>query len=639
MPEGSLTKPEFTVPLQHVSIWKDPVVGLYIPKRLFENLTYREKLLREAESDLILQKDLLAACKKSFLWWLNTFCFTYHQEDVNPMTHKTMPAKTANWPFITWPVQDLVVIEMEKCFRNGEDLLIKKSRNMGASWLCLSFLHWLWLFRPDTEIRMMSRKEQLVDGDSDSLFWKNDYINSYLPNWMCPPGVLTRGRNNRTKLHIRNERNGSTIAGEATTAVSLSGGRAAILFLDEFAKVENGQQIRSATRDVAPCRLINSTPFGAGTEYTRWKNSGQIKVFELMYWNHPEKGKGRYIRKDDLGRYHIRSPWFDIEKTVRSPQEVAQEILAEDIESGETKFTISNIDKHIQLFARPPLVRLNVILKQNIPDAKIPRIIQQRDIKTVDCRKAKNGKLQIWTNLVLGRFDQSKNYIFGIDTSKGQGASESVVSIKCKETGEKVGRWSCANTPPYEFAKIVMALAIWVGGCNPRKLPFLKWEKNGDPGWELGRLLVKIYHYPYYYTERKIGTIGSGISKKGDKKYGWQASNQAKAELLGLYNKKLAHGGYINHDKKGLEQAKLYIHYPGGGCGPADLVFESDTARKLHGDIVMADALTLEDDQIPKAKHKGPIAPPGSFGYRMNKFLKNKQKPKGWRKKFDFSKN
>ena len=162
--------------------------------------------------------------------------------------------------------------------------------------------------------------------------------------------------------------------------------------------------------------------------------------------------------------------------------------------------------------------------------------------------------------------------------------------------------------------------------------------ENG-PGWDLGRILVKKYHYPYYYTEEKVGTTGSGIPKKGEKKYGWQASNQAKSELLGLYNKLLAHGGYINHDKKGLEQAKLYIHYPGGGCGPADLVFESSTARALHGDIPIADALTLEDERVPKGKHKGPVAPYNSFAWRKNNFMKKKLKPKGWRKKFDFSKS
>lgn len=638
MSSGYLTKPELSTPFpDFAKTWKCSKTGLIVPKEVTANLEYREKILHAAKNDVTMQRDMLAAASCSFLWWLNSFSMTYHQEDIDPATNKMVPSKIPDHPFITWPVQDDIANDMEHAFKHGDDLLIKKSREMGASWLCLGYLHWLWLFRPGTEIRMMSRKEGLVDGDSDSLFWKNDYLNRFLPEWMRPPGVLIRGRNNRTKLHIYNELNGSMIAGEATTAVSLSGGRAAILFLDEFAKVENGQQIRSATKDVTPCRLINSTPFGAGTEYTNWKNSGQIKVVELMYWNHPDKGRGRYIRKDDIGKFHIHSPWFDHELTVRSPQEIAQEILAEDIESGSNVFTIMNLDKHIAAHVRKPKAQFNVMLKANIADAKVAKFIQRKDLGAADVRPTNNGKLLWWGPLILNRPDQSKQYIFGIDTSKGQGASESVVSIKCKETGEKVGRWSCANTPPYEFARVIIALALWVGGANPRKLPFLKWEENG-PGWDLGRIIVKIFMYPFYYTPEAPGMIGSGIPKN-QRKYGWHNSRQTKTELTDLYDRVLAHGGYINHDEKGLNQAKAYINYPGGGLGPAGLVFENSSARLLHGDIVIADMLTLEDDRIPKVKHKGPNAPRGSFGWRKEQYMKKRKAKnrKSWREPFDFT--
>jgi hypothetical protein len=112
--------------------------------------------------------------------------------------------------------------------------------------------------------------------------------------------------------------------------------------------------------------------------------------------------------------------------------------------------------------------------------------------------------------------------------------------------------------------------------------------------------------------------------------------------LFALYDRKLAHGGEINHDKKALDQAKAYIFYPGGGLGPAEMVFESATARLLHGDIPLADALTLEDDRIPKAKHKGAGAPVNSFAWRKEQVIKKKKKnkrlTKSWRKEFNFGK-
>jgi len=245
MPEGYTTKPQFDVPLQHPEMWFDPITELWVPKYLDANIEYRRKLLKEAEDDTILQRELMGACSRSFLYWVNTFVWTYHQEDVDPETHRSKPAEVADWPFITWPIQDSLTIRMEYCFKEGKSLLVKKSRNMGASWLCLIFLHWLWLFRDQpSEIREMSRKEGLVDGDSDSLFWKHDYINQWLPSWMCPPGVLVRGRDGRTKLHVVNEITGSTIAGEATTAVSLSGG------LSKQSHVGFGQVITPVTESI-----------------------------------------------------------------------------------------------------------------------------------------------------------------------------------------------------------------------------------------------------------------------------------------------------------------------------------------------------------------------------------------------------
>lgn len=628
-------KPQFDIPLEHPPTWTCPKIGLIIPKQHDENLKWRKQLLESAEKDPLFQQELLAASKQSVLFWVNAFVWTYHQFETDPLTGNRLPAKQADWPFVTWFIQDEAFKELEYAFEHGKDLLIDKTREMGASWLCLTYLHWLWLFRPKTEIREMSRKEDLVDDPSmDSLMAKHDYINKWLPEWMRPPGVMVRGRDNRTNLRIYNELNESTISGESTNKVSLSGGRAAILFLDEFAKVENGTAIRSSTTDVAPCRIVNSTVFGAGTEYSRWKKSGQIKVFPLMFWNHPQKGKGRYIVQDDItGEYQIRSLWLDKQSEFRSQKEIAQEILAEDLEAGATFFSTNVVEKHISLFACEPVCKLNIDFKDAVSNDMIQNIIQRRDLTTITYRKTGNGKLSVWVELINGRFDQSKTYVIGIDTSKGQGASESVISIKCKQTKEKVGEWADRNTPPYEFARIVVAIALWTGGALPQRLPFLKWEMNG-PGWDLGRLLVKTFHYPYYYRDEKPGLV----TTKTTDKYGWHSGRDTKKELLGAYDTALATGNYINHSKRALEQAKYYIYYSNGGIGPADLSDTPDVEKKLHGDIVIADALTIDDKQVANPKHKKIEAPYWSIGWRKQQIL-NKRKPvSGWQKRFDFTK-
>jgi len=613
--------------------WKCPKTSLIVPKWHEEHLEWREDLLRKAEHDAILQKDLLAACKESLLYFVNTFVWTKHEFETDPNTGKQIPAVQTHWPFNTWDIQDEGFEWLNERFQQGEDGLVHKSREMGASWMCLTYNHWLWLFRPDTEIREMSRVEALVDSPvSKSLFYKHDYINSWLPSWMRPPGVLTRGKDNRTKLRIHNELNQSTIAGEATGEHAMRADRCSILLLDEFAAVDNGSEIRTSTADVTPCRIVNSTSIGAGTEYARWKNSGQIKVFSLMFWDHPQKGKGRFVLQDSVTKtYHISSPWFERQKDRRTNKEIAQEILGEDLEAGDTFFELSLIDKHIALFARPPKSSWNIKLKDGIANDKIFDILRRRDNSVVSARKVKEGKLDVWTELIDGRPDQSKTYIFGIDTSKGQGATESVISVKCKQTGEIVAKWKCRNTPPYEFARCIAATALWVGGANPQRLPYLKWEDNG-PGWDLGRLLVHDFKYPYYYCSETIGKVGN---KKTDK-YGFHVSRESKGLLLRAYERALKQGKIFNHDKQSLEQAKYYIYYPGGGVGPADLTDKTLAEKLLHGDRVMADALTVEDKEVMQPKKPKIQAPYQSFGWRYNRWKRSKQRQKGWRKRFSF---
>lgn len=628
-----IIKPQLKTPFPDIpNLWKCPKTGLYIPKDPVKNIQYRFELLAAAENDVIMQEDLLAACRESQLFWINTFVMTYHQFDVNPATGKRIEAVYPHNPFVTWDIQDELFDRFEKHLKLGKDVLINKTRDMGASWCCIAFLHWLWLFRPDSQLLELSRTEDYVDkaGNMKALFQKHDYINDWLPDWMVPPGVGYREKN-RSKMHMLNVYNQSCIDGESTNVNAASGDRRLVALLDEFAKVENGAAMRSATKDAALMRIINSTVAGPGTEYSKWKNDGTVFVFPLMFWDHPDKGKGRYTKKDPItGTWEIRSPWFDEECKVRSQREIAREILAQDLESGSQFFTRSNIDKHIALFGKKPKTRWTIKLDKKVPNSNIKQLIRSRRYISVEARRDKDGPLRVWTNLILGRPEQSKDYIFGIDLSKGQGASNSVVSIKCKQTGEKIAEWRDANTPPYEMARVVIALAIWCGGR--KKLPFLKWEMNG-PGWDFGKLIVKEFHYPYYYKVKQVGMVRDRKTKK----YGWHSSPNAKQELLETYDRVLATGGFINHSIWSLEEAKIYVWYDEGGIGPAYLVKESKSAKKTHGDCVIADALTVDNKDAPKTKLTDNInMPKRCFARRLKEYKDSKKKRLDWRMKFNF---
>ncbi len=603
-------EPKLSTPFPDTpAVWVCPLTGISVPKDPIKNLQWRAKLLRAAEDDEALQLALYTASSQSVLFWINAFAFTFRifegQTDKENMG-RIQQARNADVPFVTWPIQDQHILAVEDAIDNAHSMLTDKSRDMGASWNHVAVLHHQWLFRKNSLFLELSRVETDVDGADNprALFVKHDYINKWLPAWMLPPM-------HRTSMHIVNLSNGSRIDGESSNKAAGSGDRRKAVLLDEMAKMENGRRIKAALRDVSPCLLPNSTPWGPGTAYTEWFHSGQIKVFALPWWEHPEKGVGRYSVQDPVtGKWKIHSPWYDQQCEIRSPQEVAQEIDRNHIGSGTTFFESQVIDEHKALFGRPALQSRTIDFRKTVATDAVSTIIQRRQLDALQVRK--KGPWRLWTNLIGNRPDQSKNYIFGIDISKGHGASNSVVSVICAETREVVAEFADANTPPHDLARIVVAAAIWFGGASHGGRPFLIWEANG-PGLDFGNIVMRTYQYPYFFFDREINTTERKRGRRG----GWFTTNDKKEVMLGGLRRAYASGGIVHHSEESLDEATQYIYYEGGGLGPAALMEESDQARKTHGDRVIGTGLAvLALDEVPAGKRSVQEPPARSFAYR-----------------------
>lgn len=592
-----LIKPELPTPFPNVSdVWIDSITGLKVPKRMGQNFRWRTKLLERAENDKKLQQDLMTACTKSPIYWFNAFVFTFNAKIVDPETGKEINNLRPHEPFITWTIQDKLITRLVRLIKEGGDLAIDKSRQMGASWVLLGFLHHLWLFRQDSKILELSRIEDYVDqpGNDKSLFWKHDYINSWLPNWMLPPHCLPgKGSKNRVSMRITNELNGSAIYGEATTKNAARGSVRTVVLLDEFSAVESGMEMRKATDDVAACRIINGTA-KMGSEYSRWITSGEIEVFKLPWWDHPGKGLGREVKYDDLLKKHyITSKWHEIEDERRDPKNMAEEVDMNHQGAGSTFFDNRGLENYKLMYCKSPKDYRTINFVKGVANDAVSKLIRSGKIDKIDCRiststqERLNG-WRLWCNLIEGRPDQKENYIFGIDISKGQGASNSIISAYSADKRQKFGEWANSRVPPHEFARIVVASALWFGGRNPRRMPFIIWEANGDPGIEFGRMMVKVLGYPYYYRDQAAGVIGAARVKK---KYGFHSNAEKKAELLGEYSQALAQFEIFNPSEDALNEAMTYIVFDNGQIGPAVLLEEKSGSRLAHGDRVIADAL------------------------------------------------
>ena len=156
-------------------------------------------------------------------------------------------------------------------------------------------------------------------------------------------------------------------------------------------------------------------------------------------------------------------------------------------------------------------------------------------------------------------------------------------------------------------------------------------EKNG-PGWDFSNVFIKQMGYPYYYRDEVMGMVGE---KKTDK-IGFHTNRERKEMLLRAYERALKEGRLINRDKQSLDQAKTYIIFPTGGCGPAELVDKDKAAYLGHGDRVMADALTVMDKDVMQPKPESEAAPQGTWGARFHKWKQSNKKLNDWQKRYDF---
>jgi hypothetical protein len=539
-------------------------------------------LLLKAEDDEGLQADLIAACRESLLFWVNAFAWTFKtmEHDAKGQHNEKQP----HVPFITWAIQDKYLTALQDAMSVGYSLLTDKSREMGASWCLILAIHWFWMYRPDFHVLELSYKEELVDSpgtkkgdcqsDVSTLFGKHDYLHNWQPHWLRP----TRSRSTR---HMVNEDNGSRIDGDTAGANAGTATRKNVVLIDEMAKMLFAEQIKRSLMSVAPCLLPNSTPNGAGTAYSKWRQSGSVPVFVLPWWEHPEKGLNRHIIKTETGDTKITSPWYQRRQLEMTPNEVAIELDMDHIGSGQVFFEPEVLTKHKALYVRDPLKRMSIGIKPTIANADMAGIIRRRQRENIFLKPASNGVFATWCELLDGRPDQTKTYGIGVDISKGMKASNSVASVICFQTREKIAELAIATQAPHEFVRSVVALALWVGGASNTHLPMIAFESNGDPGIVFGRMLCDEYQYPHVWRPKPKAP------------YGWHSDTAKKEDLLGMYRRALSQGGVINHSALALEEAAMYVYYAGGGIGPATLEAENQSAKKTHGDRVIADALAL----------------------------------------------
>lgn len=240
-----------------------------------------------------------SVCKEDPVFFIETFGWVY---DPRP------EYAPHNLPFIPFQFQKDAIIWIVRHCSEGKDGLIEKSRDMGATWLFIWAMFWMWMFQDSFSGLVGSYKEALVDNRTpDSLFGKFDYCISSVPKFLLP--ARFDYKKHRMQMKLINPETYNLITGDTMNPNFARGSRKTMVFLDEGASWDYFREAWESAGDTTPCRLTCSTPKGMNA-FAKLRYRGDIDVLTLHWPLHPLKDKN----------------WYEFEKSRRTDEEVAQEL-------------------------------------------------------------------------------------------------------------------------------------------------------------------------------------------------------------------------------------------------------------------------------------------------------------------------
>ena len=541
----------------------------------------RKKFLDATVDSPSTQADFRAAFAEDICLWLRLTGWTYAPKEVDPVSGREVPSVKPNRPFVLWPCQERAVQEVNAAVVDGRDVVVRKSRDMGASWLLAAVASWGWLFKGWQSL-LVSRVEDGVDrpGDPDSLMWKVDYLLQSQPPWLLPGAadeLLRRGSDTRQHMMLRNPVSGATIAGQASTAHVGRGGRRTLILFDEFASMGEAEAAWRSAADASACRIAVSTPLGSGTQYSTLvrmaRTQGDPRLVELLYTEHPLKGANPETRVDVDGRVtgvagseFVWTPWLGEQLKRRDTVDMAQNVFATEVGSGSNFFTPGVVTAHMNENAMPG-ERCELLRGRFVADP--------------------NGRWRVWRH-----GEAEREYVMFADPSYGTGSANAAVCVMDADNREVVAEFADPNVPPHDLAQEMVEVAMTV--YRGRRLPLIGWEVNG-PGAALHHDFQRI-GYTAVYRQRMVGTTTERLTVR----IGWNSSRRAKRTLLGNLSRAISQGNVRIPGEDTLREMLDYVILEDGSIEAASVRDMASGARESHGDrvIALAGALMLCEEGV-----------------------------------------
>jgi hypothetical protein len=237
-------------------------------------------------------------CQRDPAYFIAVWCHTYEYRQQEIANFPWYNAKFQGWlPFIPMPYQVKMIRWIDRRFAMPANGAISKSRDMGATETVTKWALHGYLFRAPFHAKFVSRMGDLVDqpGNLDSMMERvashliDTAQNMCLPGWMLPEGFSQHGYRKERLITHPTQRN--MLSGEATTSRTGRGGRASVIFLDEYNFIKTLRQVLAATQATSSCVLGLSSESVEETDAgITWREEMSAKdpdaVFVIDYWMH-----------------------------------------------------------------------------------------------------------------------------------------------------------------------------------------------------------------------------------------------------------------------------------------------------------------------------------------------------------------
>jgi hypothetical protein len=263
-------------------------------------------------------ESMIAAC----LFWLRIAAVIIEPRQAGEASEDDDDSGTT-LPFVPMPHQEALVREILTAYLSRDargrlekvTIFVEKSRDMGATWVVLAVIVWLWLYERGFTCLLGSRVETLVEKNpgsrnEDTLLGRCEVLAMGLPEWLRPDGVSMLDKATRQSMLWTNPSTGNQLTGESANGNFGRQQRKTAVVFDELAFAEYQRSIIRGTADTCRLRIFLTSPDPDADACKELMRRPGVRVVTQDWRLHPDKTVA----------------WYEKQREDRSEEEIANEL-------------------------------------------------------------------------------------------------------------------------------------------------------------------------------------------------------------------------------------------------------------------------------------------------------------------------